>query len=320
MQDPSPRASIIIPSYNSRDTILDCLRALLTQDPVQPLEIIVVDSSNDGTADLIEAECPEVELVRLPRRTHAGIGRNIGAERARGDILAFTDADCLPAPDWLENVLRNQVSTTSQESGEAPREAIVAGSIDNGTPESLVGTADWLIEFSNAFPGLPQHDVTFAATANFSLSRELFLSTPGFDDSRTGQDMVFGKLLHELGYRIRFDSKTRVAHRNRVRLLHFFRRQYQLGYGSAYIRRELPLHGHWIAKVPPLVPALLPYRLFQVVKRSLRANRRTVLSLLKTAPLIVAGLGAWTTGFLAGTVGPRPSHGDTGATAENTES
>ena len=301
---PDPTVSVVIPSYNSRETILDCLRAVLEQDGVQPDEVIVVDSSADGTADAIrdafpEPEFPALRLVRLEKRTHAGPGRNIGALAASGDILAFTDADCRPSKDWLLGVLRAQAKTA------AP--AVVAGAIDNGTPESLVGTADWLIEFSNAFPGLPGHEVSFAATANLALPRETFLSTEGFDDSRTGQDMVFGETLRREGHRVRFDPDIRVAHRNRVKLGHFFRRQFDLGRGSARIRRRLPLGGAWIVRFPFLVPLLVPYRGLQVARRALRSGGPRARALLKTAPLVALGLTAWTAGFLTGTIERLPN-------------
>jgi len=297
--------SVVIPSYNSRDTILDCLRALLEGQETPPREVIVVDSSSDGTADLIERTYPQVDVVRLERKTHAGIGRNIGARKARGSVIAFTDADCLPAPDWIENVRRLQ--NGRDEGQPAP---IIAGAIGNGTPRSLVGTADWFIEFSNALPGLPAHDVPFAATANLSLPRSVFLETRGFDDSPTGQDMVFGRTLRDRGFRIRYDGRPRVAHRNRQELRPFLRRQYALGRGSALIRRRIALRGAWIVRFPPLIPALFPYRLLQIVRRSLRADVRHAGRLVKASPIILLGVAAWVAGFFRGAVArPTPRAG-----------
>ncbi len=283
--------SVVVPSYNSRRTILDCLRSLVEQES-PALEIIVVDSSDDGTADLIESEFPDVELVRLEQRTHAGIGRNLGAARARGSILAFTDADCIAARDWIASIRRVH--------GEERETPVVAGSIDNGTPESFVGTAEWFLEFSNAFPGLEPHTVHFAATANLSLPATVFRETEGFDDSRTGQDMVFGHTLRDHGYTVRFEPSARIAHRNRTGLRHSLARQFALGEGSARIRRRIALPGAWIARWPILVPALAPWRFWRVATRVARSNRKQLPRFLAVSPIVALGITAWTAGFLRG--------------------
>lgn len=285
--------SVVIPSYNSSRTILDCLRSLVEQES-PALEIIVVDSSDDGTADLIEREFPDVELVRLEQRTHAGIGRNLGAARARGSILAFTDADCIAARDWISAIRRVH--------GEARETPVIAGSIDNGTPDSLVGTAEWFLEFSNAFPGLDPHTVHFAATANLSLPTAVFRETEGFDNSRTGQDMVFGNTLRDHGYEVRFEPSARIAHRNRTALRHALSRQFALGEGSARIRRRIALPGAWIARWPVLVPALAPWRFWRVASRVARSNRKQLPRFLAVSPLVALGIVAWTAGFLRGSL------------------
>lgn len=295
----SADVSVVIPSYNSRDTIIDCLRSILEQEGHPPREVIVVDSSTDGTGELISQTFPEVELVQLEQQTHAGICRNIGARRASGKIVAFTDADCVTSPNWISSIVEAQ-------NAEGRRARVVAGAIDNGTPNSAVGTAEWFIQFSNAFPGLPPHTVPFAATANLSMPRDLFLDSEGFDDSKTGQDMVFGEMLRRRGRRIEFDARTEVAHRNRSELREFLSRQYILGRGSALIRRRIPLKGHCMVRLPFLVPLLIPYRMYRIVRRVLMTRRSYFPALLRSLPCITAGLGAWSLGFLTGSFGRVP--------------
>src|SRR6476469_9419044 len=84
-----PDVSVVIASYNASSTIERCLRALTTISTAVPFEVVVVDSSQDGTAEVIAANFPEVTLLRAGTRLYPGDARNLGVEKARGDILAF---------------------------------------------------------------------------------------------------------------------------------------------------------------------------------------------------------------------------------------
>ncbi|MCG8604526.1 glycosyltransferase, partial [bacterium] len=130
--------SVIIASYNSQRTILKALSALALQRTGNNYEIIVVDSSNDGTPEVVKRSFPEVRLIRLPRQTYPGSGRNLGVKHARGRYVAFTDADCVPEPDWIDNI----VKTFTEVNADA-----VGGCLINGYPNSLPAWVSHLIEF-----------------------------------------------------------------------------------------------------------------------------------------------------------------------------
>lgn len=103
-----PFATIIIPCYNEAACIERCLRAHTAQT-VHPLELILTDDgSSDGTAEIVERLREEIPGITLLRQEHAGPARarNLAARHARADILVFTDADMLPAPDYVENITR----------------------------------------------------------------------------------------------------------------------------------------------------------------------------------------------------------------------
>ena len=96
------RISIIIPCYNSEQTIGVCLQSILHSE-YKNYEIVVVDDySSDNTRAIIEPfPC---RLICLPQHQGAGYARNVGAEAASGDILFFTDADCVLKEDTLRIV------------------------------------------------------------------------------------------------------------------------------------------------------------------------------------------------------------------------
>ena len=99
-----PRASVIIPSFQSESTIRACLASVLAQDIGEPYEVFVADSGTDKTAEIARSEFPSVRLLKSETRLSAELARNWGAREARGSILAFIDSDCVSSPDWLRRV------------------------------------------------------------------------------------------------------------------------------------------------------------------------------------------------------------------------
>lgn len=95
------KISVIIPAYNEESCIANCLQAL-NIGTEKPFEIIVADGmSTDRTRKIAENN---VAIVIDNVRKHAAGGRNAGIKKAKGDVIAFIDADCIPAPDWLEQI------------------------------------------------------------------------------------------------------------------------------------------------------------------------------------------------------------------------
>jgi glycosyltransferase involved in cell wall biosynthesis len=97
-----PRVSIIIPHYHSLPALDRCLNALGDQTyPSDRMEIIVADNASpEGEAAVADTIDGRASLVVVHERG-AGPARNAGVTLATGEILAFTDSDCLPEPEWL---------------------------------------------------------------------------------------------------------------------------------------------------------------------------------------------------------------------------
>src|SRR3954453_7495998 len=98
----APEVSVVVPAYNAAATIAPALEGLLAQDLQAPYEVIVVDDgSDDGTGAIVKGTSG-VRLARQPNQGPAE-ARNHGARLAKGQVLAFTDSDCVPRPDWLRH-------------------------------------------------------------------------------------------------------------------------------------------------------------------------------------------------------------------------
>lgn len=100
--------SVVIPAYNEEKYIGACLEALTRQDTKELFEVIVVDNaSTDRTGDMTRRFVGKLDLqVIREKRKGRGAARAAGCKIARGDILFWTDADCLPPPTWISVLTR----------------------------------------------------------------------------------------------------------------------------------------------------------------------------------------------------------------------
>jgi glycosyltransferase involved in cell wall biosynthesis len=288
LQMTTVNASVIVPSYNSQSTIVQCLLALQNQETRFHYEIVVVDSSNDGTADLIASRFPSIRLYHLSQRTLPGTARNIGLREARGDVLAFTDADCVPESLWLEKMIREQVD------GEY---AAVGGSVLNALPFNPVAWGGYLLEFSERLPSFPKRFVDILPTCNVSFKRRIFERHGLFsDDLWPSEDHLFSWRLVEAGEPLLFNPVIQVRHIFRPQLRSFLQHQIRLGKASALARKRFKLPHAWLAEHPVrlLVPLI---RLAIIEGRLARWDVKNFLRFNCLLPLCFGGLIAWGMGF-----------------------
>lgn len=176
-------ASVVIPARNASETLGDTLAALAAQDAAGEFEVIVADDgSTDDTANIAGEGGPNVRLVQGDWGG-PGPARNAGARAASGPVLAFTDADCVPAPEWLRLGL-DAIQTAD----------LVQGRVEPD-PRAALGPFDRSI-WVHSENGLYE-------CANLFVRRELFESLGGFED---WLPVRLGKPLAEdawLGWRVR---------------------------------------------------------------------------------------------------------------------
>lgn len=101
----NPKISVVIPAYNEEDYLADCLNAVMAQT-VKPHEIIVVDNNSTDNTTAIAKSFPRVRVV-LQEVPGIAASRDLGFSAASGDIIARTDADTRPDPDWLDRTIRS---------------------------------------------------------------------------------------------------------------------------------------------------------------------------------------------------------------------
>ncbi len=250
MRDGRSMISVVIPSYNSAETIEPCLASLSHQSYSGDYEIILADSSCDNTRQIVREKFPDVRLISFALRTDPGKARNAGILEAKGDVLALIDSDCIAAQDWLEKI----------EAAHRSRYKAVGGVVYNGNhPRDLVGLAGYLAEFREFLPEQPRQETWHIPTCNISYKREIFAEKGLFDGKYYPQeDLVFNHRLCADGERILLDPAIRVYHRHRSNLRDFLAHQRRIGEVTARVLPVARLAGAAIVKNPLLSMLALP--------------------------------------------------------------
>lgn len=286
--------SIIIPSFNSANTIRWCLDAVSNQAYGGPYEVLVVDSSNDETPDIVSSY-PSVRVIRNAERLFPAQARNVGIENSQGEILAFTDSDCIPTKDWLRQIVDSH-------SGEY---LVVGGSVINARPKSRISRAEYYIEFREFSVHSPRREIRFVPTCNFSAKREVFDKVGLFPAVRASEDTFFAHRLKRGGIPVLFVPEVCVAHLNRAELVPFLHNQFMLGKHAAIVRRFVPMPGGGFVKLPFLFPVLPFVRTLRTIRFIINSPMKESLAQLKEFlsiyPYFLAGAFAWSAGFYKGT-------------------
>jgi GT2 family glycosyltransferase len=284
-----PVVSVIIPCYNSEQTIRDCLHAILAQQTSVPYEVIVVDSSVDQTSDVVAREFPSVRLIHLEQRTFAGAARNVGVRASRAPFCLMIDSDCIARPDLIERMI------VRHREGEY---AAVGGSLRNGTPRSLSGWTGYLLEFKEFIPAAPMRLEKNIPTANAAYRREALERYGFFDeDMWLAEDILFNWKLHKSGERILFDPDIEVIHLNRTGWRTVFSYQVSLGRCSAEARRRGGLPGDVLLRHPSLIVFMPVVRLVRAASWLAKTDLRTLLIFFVISPMYFLAACFWSFGF-----------------------
>lgn len=285
-----PHISVVIPCFNARETIVRTLKAVRNQIIEFPFEVIVIDSSHDGTTDIIRSQFPEVRLFHLDRRTLPGSGRNLGIQNAQGEIIVFTDSDCVPDPDWLFQI----VSQYNRREVDG-----VGGCVINGYPKSLTAWASHLIEFNEWTESTREGYVKNIPSCNISFRREVFGKYKiYFTDIFPSEDTLFNWTLIEKGGKIYFDPRIRVTHLSRVGFRRLLEHQKTLGKASAEARRVSTLPGKIFTRYPILCLGLPFVRWIRATIRLFKKDWKALILFWLITPIYLIATLAWTIGFL----------------------
>jgi cellulose synthase/poly-beta-1,6-N-acetylglucosamine synthase-like glycosyltransferase len=233
ISDPAlPSVTVVVPVRDGAQEIgrlLGSLRAL--EYPADRLQVIVVDNgSRDGTAE-VAARFPVRVLSEGVRSSYAA--RNRGARAAGGAWVAFTDSDCVAAPDWLARLLAPPIPS---DVGAVVGEVVA---LEAETPVQRLTERFGLMRHGVT---LPHKALPCFSTANVAVRRDLLLRLGGFrQDVRYFGDMDLSwRLQIEGGSRLLFRPEAQILHRHRRTFGALWRQGVQHGQGVAFMKKTYP--------------------------------------------------------------------------------
>jgi glycosyltransferase involved in cell wall biosynthesis len=217
-----PRVSVVVCSYNAERTMEACLAALETLDYPDYEVIVVNDGSKDRTLEIAE-RFPYCRIISQENKG-LSVARNVGAEAATGEIVAYTDSDCVADPDWLTYLVAKM-----EEGGLA-----ACGGPNFPPPEDSLVPAAVAVS-----PGGPTHVLIsdevaeHIAGCNMAFRRDALLALGGFDPTyRTaGDDVDICWRFQDAGHTIGFSAAAVVWHFRRNTVKAYINQQ--RGYGKA---------------------------------------------------------------------------------------
>ena len=217
-----PRVSVVVCAYNAERTLDQCLASLAVLNYPDYEVILVNDGSRDRTLDIAE----EHSFCRIISQPNKGlsVARNVGAEAASGEIVAYTDSDCIADPDWLTYLVARMEAS----------DLAACGGPNFPPPEDRLVPAVVAVA-----PGGPTHVLIsdevaeHIAGCNMAFRREVLMSLGGFDPiyRAAGDDVDICWRFQDAGYVIGFSPAAVVWHFRRNTVTAYCNQQ--RGYGKA---------------------------------------------------------------------------------------
>lgn len=217
-----PRVSVVVCAYNAERTMDACLTSLAKLRYPDYEVIIVNDGSKDGTREISE-RYPDFTLINQPNRG-LSVARNVGMQAATGEIIAYTDSDCVVDPDWLTYLAYKFVH---------------GGFVAVGGPNFPPPEESAVAAYVAASPGGPTHVLLNDEVAehipgcNMAFTKQALLEVGGFEAifAAAGDDVDLCWRLQNKGYAIGFSPAAMVWHFRRNTVRDYLKQQ--RGYGKA---------------------------------------------------------------------------------------
>ncbi len=221
-----PFLSVIIPVLNDGERLRRCLGALEEQTyPAERFEVIVVDNGSKEDPAAIVVEFPHAKLAR-EQKPSSYAARNTGIGIAKGEVLAFTDSDCVPSKQWIESGVEALTGT--------PNCGMVGGAVEVFCRDERKPTAVELFERITAFPQERYlREYHYAVTANVFTFRQVMDRVGMFADQlKSSGDNEWGNRVHRAGLKQVYSAQAKVMHPARTTFGEIQRKTVRLAHGQ----------------------------------------------------------------------------------------
>ncbi len=212
--------SIIIPAYNAEKTIGKTIEALLKQNyPKKKYEIIIIDDgSKDNTCSVV-SKYP-VKMVKI-KHSGPAKARNFGAKKSKGNIIIFTDADCVPSKNWIKNMV---------EPFKTPDIVGVSGTYKTSNSNKFMAKFSGYEIEQRHEKMKKQKYIDFIGTFSAAYKKDVFAKFGGFDTkfkTSSGEDPELSFRIAKAGLKMIFQPKAFVYHPHPDTLWRYLKQKYQ---------------------------------------------------------------------------------------------
>lgn len=283
----SPKLSVVVGSQNAGQTIVECLTSIERQVVNESVEIIVADYSTDGTADIIQTKFPGVKLINFKKPMLIPELWGAGISKCRGEIIAITTAHCIPARDWISQMLKAHTSSY----------AAVGGAIECMEGVSLV---DWAIYFCRYTPymnPLPEGVVQEVPGDNASYKRKSLEGCRDLWKDGFWETVVNARLRRD-GLLLFSTPSIVVYHKKAFGMINFIIQRFYHGIHFGTTRAanfSLPKRVIYI-----LLSPLIPFIYFSHICRRIFKKKRYFKEFSMSSPVLFLFLTSWATGEFCG--------------------
>lgn len=285
-----PQLSVVIASHNARSSILECLAVVEKQREGRDVEILIVDNSKDGTADIAHRQFPDLNIVHASNQSLIPELWETGIRQCAGDIIALTSAHFIPASNWMDEILKAHQSPY----------AGIGGAIENDPAGGWVDWAVYFCRYSLYMLPFPEHTVQDFAADNASYKRW------ALDRCRHIRQRGFWEVfvhaeLRKQNLELWLTPAIVVYHKKSFDLSRFLKQRFQHGkkFGGRRAKNFTIVQRLIYILVSPLIPFVLLSRIMRQVWKKRRHGSKFLLSL----PVLILFLLSWSAGELSGYLG-----------------
>lgn len=282
-----PKLSILIGSQNAKQTIIECLTSIERQGVNESVEIIVADYSTDGTAEIIERKFPSVKLIKFTKPMLIPELWGAGIFHCSGEVIAITTAHCIPAQNWVSEILKAHNSSY----------AAVGGAIECMEGASLVDWAIYFCRYSSYMEPFSKGIVQEIPGDNASYKREALERCKELLENGFWEIVVNARLRRD-GMELLALPSIVVYYKKSFDAAAFIRQRYYHGthFGSTRAMDFSLLKRIVYILMSPLIPFII----FSHISRQVFKKKRHLKEFVLSSPILFLFLSSWATGEFYG--------------------
>jgi len=234
--------SVVIPTYNRKEKLTKVLKALAIQNfPKEKYEVIVVDDGGSQNILSVINNFPGINIKYIyQQRSGPGTARNTGIRISQGEIICFTDDDCIPDRTWLEQYYKIFINSNY-------KYKIIGGKTEVRSSNLKAVLGQFMANGAIFAKVKGEKKIVFFPTSNVALKKDIFqnflfnpvISYPG------GEDLEFFWRIFKSGENLKFAPDIKVLHFRNESFKEFLHQPYIYGRGN-----------YWVKKIAPVQPAI----------------------------------------------------------------